>query len=346
MKSKRIGKGKIAFLAFLVIAGIAIIANHKNTRYITNEGSVFGTYYHITYSYNRDIQAEIDKRLAMVDASLSPFNKRSIITAVNENRDVRVDTMFRHVFSIAQSVSEATNGAFDITVAPLVNAWGFGFAKKDSVTPGKIHELLKTVGYRKVSLSESGRVIKQNPATMLDCSAIAKGYGCDAVAALFNELGIKNYLIEIGGEIATKGKNAKNSLWSIGINSPVDDSTQVNNRIEAVVELTDCGMATSGNYRRFYYKNGKRYAHTIDPRTGFPVQHTLLSSTVIARNCATADAYATAFMVLGVDSAKKVLEKHPELEAYFIYSDAKGGDAVWMSPALYRRVNNAKTQER
>ncbi len=346
MKSKRIGKGKIAFLAFLVIAGIAIIANHKNTRYITNEGSVFGTYYHITYSYNRDIQAEIDKRLAMVDASLSPFNKRSIITAVNENRDVRVDTMFRHVFSIAQSVSEATNGAFDITVAPLVNAWGFGFAKKDSVTPGKIHELLKTVGYRKVSLSESGRVIKQNPATMLDCSAIAKGYGCDAVAALFNELGIKNYLIEIGGEIAAKGKNAKNSLWSIGINSPVDDSTQVNNRIEAVVELTDCGMATSGNYRRFYYKNGKRYAHTIDPRTGFPVQHTLLSSTVIARNCATADAYATAFMVLGVDSAKKVLEKHPELEAYFIYSDAKGGDAVWMSPALYRRVNNAKTQER
>lgn len=346
MESKRIGKGKMAFLAFLVIAGIAIIANHKNTRYITDEGNVFGTYYHITYSYHRSLQTEIDRRLAMVDASLSPFNKRSIITAVNENRDVRVDTMFRHVFGIAQSVSEATNGAFDITVAPLVNAWGFGFAKKDSVTPAKIHKLLKTVGYRKVSLSEGGRVIKQNPATKLDCSAIAKGYGCDAVAALFNELGITDYLIEIGGEIVAKGKNAKNSLWSIGINRPVDDSTQVSNQIEAIVELTDCGMATSGNYRRFYYKNGKRYAHTIDPRTGFPVQHTLLSSTVIAGNCATADAYATAFMVLGVDSAKKVLEKHPELEAYLIYSDAKGGNGVWMSPALARRVSNAQSQGR
>lgn len=346
MESRRIGKGKIAFLAFLVIAGIAIIANRKNTRYITDEGSVFGTYYHITYSYNRSLQAEIDKRLAMVDASLSPFNKKSIITAVNENRDVRVDTMFRHVFGTAQSVSKATNGAFDITVAPLVNAWGFGFAKKDSVTPGRISELLKTVGYRKVSISEGGRVIKQNPATKLDCSAIAKGYGCDAVAALFNGLGITDYLIEIGGEIVAKGKNAQNSLWSIGINRPIDDSTQADNQIEAIVELTDCGMATSGNYRRFYYKNGKRYAHTIDPRTGFPVQHTLLSSTVIARNCATADAYATAFMVLGMDSAIKVLEKHPELEAYFIYSDAKGGNGVWMSPTLAKRISNAKSQGR
>ena len=300
MKSGRLGKGKIIFLVFLVIASVAVIISRNNTRYIYNEGNVFGTYYHITYSYNRDLQAEIDKRLAMVDASLSPFNKRSIITAVNENRDVRVDTMFAHVFRLAQTVSEATNGAFDITVAPLVNAWGFGFAKKDSVTPSDIRRLLATVGYRKVSLSDGGRVIKQNPETKLDCSAIAKGYGCDAVAALFN------------------------------------------NEIEAVVELSDCGMATSGNYRRFYYRNGKRYAHTIDPRTGYPVQHTLLSSTVIARDCATADAYATAFMVLGVDSAKEVLRNHKELEAYFIYSDEKGGYGVWMSPQLAARIAKAK----
>lgn len=342
MKSGRLGKGKIIFLVFLVIASAAVIISRNNTRYIYNEGNVFGTYYHITYSYNRDLQAEIDKRLAMVDASLSPFNKRSIITAVNENRDVRVDSMFSHVFNMAQTVSEATNGAFDITVAPLVNAWGFGFAKKDSVTSSAILNLLKTVGYRKVSLSDGGRVIKQNPETKLDCSAIAKGYGCDVVAALFNELGIKDYLVEIGGEIAAKGKNSKNALWSIGINRPVDDSTQVNNEIEAVVELSDCGMATSGNYRRFYYRNGKRYAHTIDPRSGYPVQHTLLSSTVIARDCATADAYATAFMVLGVDSAKEVLRNHKELEAYFIYSDEKGGYGVWMSPQLAARIAKAK----
>ncbi len=303
---------------------------------------MFGTYYHITYSYSHSIQQEIDKRLAMVDASLSPFNKRSIITAVNQNRDVRVDSMFRYVFNLAHEVSDNTNGAFDITVAPLVNAWGFGFEKKDSVNPNQIRELLQSVGYRKVSLSQSGRVMKQNPDTKLDCSAIAKGYGCDVVAGLFDELGIENYLIEIGGEIVAKGENAKQQKWSIGINRPVDDSLMVENKVAAVLELTDCGLATSGNYRRFYYKNGKRYAHTIDPRTGYPVQHTLLSSTVIAKNCATADAYATAFMVLGIDSAKIVLANHPELEAYFIYSDSKGGYGVWMSQKLSEQMAHPK----
>ena len=311
-------------------------------KYVTDEGKVFGTYYHITYSYSHSIQQEIDKRLAMVDASLSPFNKRSIITAVNQNRDVRVDSMFRYVFNLAHEVSGNTNGAFDITVAPLVNAWGFGFEKKDSVNSDQIRSLLQSVGYRKVSLSQSGRVMKQNPDTKLDCSAIAKGYGCDVVAGLFDELGIKNYLIEIGGEIVAKGENAKQQKWSIGINRPVDDSLMVDNKVAAVLELTDCGLATSGNYRRFYYKNGKRYAHTIDPRTGYPVQHTLLSSTVIAKNCATADAYATAFMVLGIDSAKIVLANHPELEAYFIFSDSKGGYGVWMSQKLSEQMAHPK----
>lgn len=330
------------FLAALIIGSVVIVSRHSNAKYVTDEGKVFGTYYHITYSYSHSIQQEIDKRLAMVDASLSPFNKRSIITAVNQNRDVRVDSMFRYVFNLAHEVSDNTNGAFDITVAPLVNAWGFGFEKKDSVNPNQIRELLQSVGYRKVSLSQSGRVMKQNPDTKLDCSAIAKGYGCDVVAGLFDELGIENYLIEIGGEIVAKGENAKQQKWSIGINRPVDDSLMVENKVAAVLELTDCGLATSGNYRRFYYKNGKRYAHTIDPRTGYPVQHTLLSSTVIAKNCATADAYATAFMVLGIDSAKIVLANHPELEAYFIYSDSKGGYGVWMSQKLSEQMAHPK----
>lgn len=330
------------FLVALIIGSVVIVSRHSNAKYVTDEGKVFGTYYHITYSYSHSIQQEIDKRLAMVDASLSPFNKRSIITAVNQNRDVRVDSMFRYVFNLAHEVSDNTNGAFDITVAPLVNAWGFGFEKKDSVNPNQIRELLQSVGYRKVSLSQSGRVMKQNPDTKLDCSAIAKGYGCDVVAGLFDELGIENYLIEIGGEIVAKGENAKQQKWSIGINRPVDDSLMVENKVAAVLELTDCGLATSGNYRRFYYKNGKRYAHTIDPRTGYPVQHTLLSSTVIAKNCATADAYATAFMVLGIDSAKIVLANHPELEAYFIYSDSKGGYGVWMSQKLSEQMAHPK----
>ncbi len=342
MKKRNLGILKLLFLVALIIGSVVIVSRHSNAKYVTDEGKVFGTYYHITYSYSHSIQQEIDKRLAMVDASLSPFNKRSIITAVNQNRDVRVDSMFRYVFNLAHEVSDNTNGAFDITVAPLVNAWGFGFEKKDSVNPNQIRELLQSVGYRKVSLSQSGRVMKQNPDTKLDCSAIAKGYGCDVVAGLFDELGIENYLIEIGGEIVAKGENAKQQKWSIGINRPVDDSLMVENKVAAVLELTDCGLATSGNYRRFYYKNGKRYAHTIDPRTGYPVQHTLLSSTVIAKNCATADAYATAFMVLGIDSAKIVLANHPELEAYFIYSDSKGGYGVWMSQKLSEQMAHPK----
>lgn len=342
MKKRNLGILKLLFLVALIIGSVVIVSRHSNMKYVTDEGKVFGTYYHITYSYSHSIQQEIDKRLAMVDASLSPFNKRSIITAVNQNRDVRVDSMFRYVFNLAHEVSGNTNGAFDITVAPLVNAWGFGFEKKDSVNSDQIRSLLQSVGYRKVSLSQSGRVMKQNPATKLDCSAIAKGYGCDVVAGLFDELGIKNYLIEIGGEIVAKGENAKQQKWSIGINRPVDDSLMVDNKVAAVLELTDCGLATSGNYRRFYYKNGKRYAHTIDPRTGYPVQHTLLSSTVIAKNCATADAYATAFMVLGIDSAKIVLANHPELEAYFIYSDSKGGYGVWMSQKLSEQMAHPK----
>ncbi len=342
MKKRNLGILKLLFLVALIIGSVVIVSRHSNAKYVTDEGKVFGTYYHITYSYSHSIQQEIDKRLAMVDASLSPFNKRSIITAVNQNRDVRVDSMFRYVFNLAHEVSDNTNGAFDITVAPLVNAWGFGFEKKDSVNPNQIRELLQSVGYRKVSLSQSGRVMKQNPDTKLDCSAIAKGYGCDVVAGLFDELGIENYLIEIGGEIVAKGENAKQQKWSIGINRPVDDSLMVENKVAAVLELTDCGLATSGNYRRFYYKNGKRYAHTIDPRTGYPVQHTLLSSTVIAKNCATADAYATAFMVLGIDSAKIVLANHPELEAYFIYSDSKGGYGVWMSQKLSEQMVHPK----
>ncbi len=338
MKKRSLGILKLLFLVALIIGSVVIVSRHNNIKYVTDEGNVFGTYYHITYSYSHSIQQDIDKRLAMVDASLSPFNKRSIITAVNQNRDVRVDSMFRYVFNLAHEVSSNTNGAFDITVAPLVNLWGFGFEKKDSVNSEQVQKLLQTVGFRKVSLSQSGRVMKQNPATQLDCSAIAKGYGCDAVAGLFDELGIENYLIEIGGEIVAKGENSKHEKWNIGINRPVDDSLMVDNKIAAVLELTDCGLATSGNYRRFYYKNGKRYAHTIDPRTGYPVQHTLLSSTVIAKNCATADAYATAFMVLGIDSAKIVLANHPELEAYFIYSNEKGGYGVWISPKLSERV--------
>lgn len=339
---KRLSIAKLVFLLFLIVASVAIIVSHNKTHVYTNHGNVFGTYYHITYTYSRDLQKDIDKRLAQVDASLSAFNPKSVITRVNKNQNVRVDSMFRSVFTLAQKVSADTYGAFDITVAPLVNAWGFGFEKSQGVSPDEIKRLQATVGYTGVSLSESGRVMKRNPATQLDCSAIAKGYGCDMVAALFDSMGISSYLIEIGGEIVAKGHNPDKEEWKVGINKPVDDSTNIDTELSTVIRISNCGLATSGNYRRFYYKDGKRYAHTIDPRSGYPVQHTLLSSTVIAPNCATADAYATAFMVLGVDSARIVLSRHPELKAYFIYSGENGEYKVWMSPSLKNSIIDGK----
>ena len=176
--------------------------------------------------------------------------------------------------------------------------------------------------------------MKKNRRTMLDCSAIAKGYGCDVVARFLQGKGIKNYMVEIGGEIVTCGVNDQRMPWKIGVTKPTDDSLSVNEELQTVLNVTNKAMATSGNYRNFYYKNGKKYAHTIDPKTGCPVQHNILSATVLADDCATADAYATSFMVLGLDKAKKVLEKHPELMAYFIYSDKNGKNAVWFSPSM------------
>jgi thiamine biosynthesis lipoprotein apbE len=173
---------------------------------------------------------------------------------------------------------------------------------------------------------------------MLDCSAIAKGYGSDVVAKFLKSKGIDNFMVEIGGEIVTSGISPERVPWRIGVTKPEDDSLQQQQALQTVLNVTDKAMATSGNYRNFYYKGGKKYAHTIDPKTGYPVQHNILSATVIANSCAEADAYATAFMVMGLDKAKTVLEKHPELLAYLIYADQKGKNKVWFSPSMKGKI--------
>ena len=245
--------------------------------------------------------------------------------------------MFTEVFQLAEKISGETNGAFDITVAPMVNAWGFGFKTGNPPTKPTIDSLRAIVGFHKVALKD-GFVSKENPNTMLDCSAIAKGYGTDIVARYLKKKGIQNFMVEIGGEIVVSGNSEKQVPWRIGINKPTDDSLNTNQELQDVVNVSDIAMATSGNYRNFYYKNGKKYAHTIDPKTGYPVQHNILSATVLAKNCATADAYATSFMVMGLDGAKKVLEKHPELCAYLIYADNKGSNKIWYSPSMKKML--------
>ena len=336
MKKKKL-IWQIPFLLILIIGSIFVIRQQRNTPFQKDEGMVFGTIYHITYQSDTNYQKEIEAELQKVDNSLSPFNKTSIISRVNRNEKVEVDEMFSEVFQLAEKISGDTDGAFDITVAPMVNAWGFGFKTGNPPTRQTIDSLRAIVGFHTVSLQD-GYVIKKNPKTMLDCSAIAKGYGTDVVARFLKKKGVQNFMVEIGGEIVVNGNSEKLQPWRIGINKPTDDSLNTSQAIQDVVSVSNIAMATSGNYRNFYYKNGKKYAHTIDPKTGYPVQHNILSATVFADDCATADAYATSFMVLGLDGAKKILEKHPELCAYLIFSDQKGSNQIWYSPSLQKKL--------
>ena len=336
MKNKKL-LWQLPFLTLLIVGSILIIRHQQSTPYQKSQGFIFGTTYHITYQCDSNLSKSIKAELMKVDCSLSPFNEKSVITAINENQPVKPDDMFLDVYQLAMQVSKDTDGAFDITVAPLVNAWGFGFKNGIEPTRSLLDSLKQIVGYQKVSW-ENGRIHKQDPRIMLDCSAIAKGYGSDVVARFLRSRGVTNYMVEIGGEIVTKGVNERRVPWKIGVTKPSDDPLAESQELQTLLNLTDKALATSGNYRNFYYKNGKKYAHTIDPKTGYPIQHNILSATVIGQQCAVADAYATAFMVMGLDGAKKVLERHPELMAYFIYSDNNGKNAVWFSPSLEDKI--------
>ena len=322
---------QIPFLLLLIIGTVVILK--KQPPFRTNEGMVFGTVYKITYQHADDLQNDIKQALMEVDNSLSPYNPNSIITRINHNEDTVLNEHFTHVFTLAEKISQETDGAFDITVAPLVNAWGFGFKHSIDIEPNVIDSLKSFVGYQKVRL-ENGKVVKDDKRVMLDCSAIAKGYGVDRVARLLDQKGVQHYMVDIGGEVVVKGKNPRMKTWRIGINKPIEDSLSINQELQTILEVTGVGMATSGNYRKFYYKDGKRYAHTIDPREGIPVQHNILSATVIAPDCTTADAYATAFMVMGLEQAKTFCEEHPELNAYLICDGEGDGYEIYYTPGL------------
>ena len=204
-------------------------------------------------------------------------------------------------------------------------------------TKEQVDSLRQLIGYQYVTL-QGNHITMQKPGMMLDFSAIAKGYGVDVVAQLLERHDIKNFMVEIGGEIITRGINPERVPWKIGVNKPNEDALNETHELQTILNVTDKAMATSGNYRNFYIKEGKKFAHTIDPKTGFPVQHTLLSATVLANRCAIADAYATSFMVMGMDGAIEILERHKELMAYLIYTDKKGNLVVWYSPSLKDKI--------
>lgn len=293
-----------------------------DTTYYLNQGNVFGTTYHIRYEATRDLQSAIDSALQCFDNSLSMFNPHSVLSVINANRDTVTDESFEQMFMEAIRINELSHGAFDISVAPLVNYWGFGRrvagdGYPSSVNHQTIDSILSFVGFDKVQLVDH-RVIKTDPRVMLDAGAVAKGQSCDMVAEVLGELGCTNYLVEIGGEVVAHGHNVQGQPWSIGISKPNLNNEGAQKDYQEILHLTDACLATSGNYRNFYYDGDVRRSHTIDPRTGYPVQHSLLSATVISSSCMRADALATSCMVLGVEDAMEMIKRAEDAACFFI----------------------------
>lgn len=321
---------KIKIFIFLAIVFSLNACQNSSSKYIANQGMIYGTYYRIKYEHPQgtDFQQEIDEELQRQSLIFSHYEKEATITKINHNINTELEPEFIACFEKAMEISKITNGAFDITAGPLISAWGFGPEDRQKMTPEIVDTLKELIGYQKIKL-EKGKVVKDNAEMTINMSAIAKGYTCDLMGDFLAKKGCKNYLVDIGGEVVANGKNDKGKIWTIGIREPEEDPFK--NDLNAALVLNNRAMATSGNYLNFYEVDGKKYAHTIDPISGYPVQHSLLSATVVANDCMTADAFATAFMVLGKDMGVEVARQVPGLEIYFIYADENGNNQVYMS---------------
>ena len=299
------------------------------------EGEAQGTTYHITYydAANRNFELEIHNLLMDFDKSVSTYLPTSIISRINANeKNVIVDNYFITCFNKAKEVWKNTNGAFDPTVYPLVNAWGFGPGKKQKIEKTKIDSILKFVGFNLIKL-KGNKIVKKDPRVALDFNAFAQGYSVDVVSEFLNLKGISNYIVEIGGEVYARGKKPNGDNWKIGIEKPIDNK-ESGNEYKAMVKLENLAIATSGNYRRFILENGVKYHHHLDPKTGYPTKNNLLSASIFSKECISSDANATGVLVMGLEKAKEFLVKHKELQAYLIYSDDKGNYQVYQTPEL------------
>lgn len=314
---------------------LTLLACHQRPAYEYNhiEGLTQGTSYHITFenSTRKDYKVIIDSILKDFDMSLSEYIPNSIISRINSNdTTVKVDEHFSTVFKKSKQIWEQSGGAMDITVGPIIDALGFGPTEKTMVDSANIRRLLKYVGFEKVRL-ENNRIIKADTAIKLDVNSIAQGYSVDVVSNFFESEGINNYMVEIGGEVRSKGKNPKGLYWRIGIDKPEEGNMIPGEKIQDIISLKNQSVTTSGNYRAFYEENGAKYSHIINPKTGFPAKSRLLSVTIVAKDCITADGWDTPLMVMGLEKSIEILKMHPELEALLIYSDNKGAFQEYMT---------------
>jgi len=333
-------KLKIVFPFVAIFLMLNACNKDSEVHKIQFQGEAQGTYYAMTYYASDTLvtQTQVDSLLNDFDQSASLWIENSLLTRINQNDpEVLPDQHLIDLFKQSRRISEATDGAFDITVGPLVKVWGFWFKEPIKVNQHIVDSLLPLVDYRGVNIV-NGRIIKKNPAIQFDFNAIAQGYSVDVMGGFFERKGIKNYLIDIGGEVFGKGLKPDGDPWVVGIEKPSKEMDS-ERQLEATMSISNKAVATSGNYRKYYEVNGVRYSHTIDPKTGYPVNHTLLSATVVADSAAIADGYATAFMVMGVEKSRQFIETHPGLEAYFIYSDKDGNLKTWKSKGLEQLID-------
>ena len=309
------------------------------SKYEAFDGFTQGTTYHIIYERKGlfstspvKMKGEVDSILAHFDLSLSAYEPNSIISRINRNDpQVVPDSDFLIVFNKSLEVFEDSEGAFDITVGPLVNAWGFGPGRKKDMDSMIVDSLLQYVGMNKVKLINN-KIVKKIPEIKLDVNAIAQGYSVDVVSNFFKEKRINNFLVEIGGELRTNGTKKNGALWKVGVDKPYDNNYIPGQNLQIILKLKDCSLATSGNYRKFFEKDGVKYSHSINPKTGYPVKDSLLSATIIAKDCITADAYATTCMVMGLEKSKVFISERDDLEAYLIYSsEFNDSFVIWQS---------------
>lgn len=295
-------------------------------------GEAQGTYYSIIYfdDFNRNFKVQVDSILDAFDQSVSVYKPQSIVSKVNRNEEVLLDDWFLNNFEEAIRIAELTDGAMDITIGPLANAWGFGtFDKPEKIDPVLIDSLKQLVDYRAVSV-QNGRLVKQDPRMQLNFNAIAQGNSVDVLGDYFISLGISDFLIDVGGELLANGEKLNGEKWIVGVEKPAESSA-AERELQETFALKNKALATSGNYRKYYEIDGVRYAHSLDPKTGYPVQHSLLSVSVLAKTCTEADAFATAFMVMGREKALAFIVQHPEIQAYFIYFNKDNGIETQMS---------------
>jgi thiamine biosynthesis lipoprotein len=333
-------KNTIIISLVLLLGLAACNAPQSPGRYYKIHGLTQGTEYLITYQHRDSvsIQPEVDALLQRFDMSLSTYIPNSLISRINNNEEgVVVDELFKKVWDEAYRINALTDGAFDITVWPLVNAWGFGPGRKLEMDQHVIDSLMQFIGMDRIRL-ENDMVVKDDPRIQLDVNAIAQGFAVEVVSGLLEEKGITNYMINIGGEIKCRGVNPDGRVWRIGVDKPVYGNLVPGQELEVVLQLDNLSLASSGNYRKYYEVDGKKIVHTIDPKTGYTRPSTLLSATIITQDCMTADALATACMVKGFEGAKELINSLDGVEAFLIYTDEDGLFLDWSTPGMEEMI--------